>query len=70
MDKKSTIIAYAIKNGLPREKLQKCSGLTPRTFERRMANPDTFTIGELRQLDRLAHFPDAELIKLIRERNV
>ena len=37
-----------------------------RTFSRRMENPDSLTIGELRRIDRTAHIEDGELIKLIR----
>jgi len=37
-----------------------------RTFARRMEDPDTLTLGELRRIDRTAHISDDQLIKLIR----
>lgn len=68
MDKKSMILGTAKKNGLIQDKLQRLSGISKRTFDRRMANPDSITIAELRRLDQLARFEDKDLIKLIRER--
>ena len=41
-------------------------GFDSATFDRRMAKPDTITIGELRRMDALAHFEDKQLIELIR----
>lgn len=52
--------------GLTRAKLQKMSGIPPATFARRMANPDSITIAELRRLDQLAKFRDDQLIELVR----
>ena len=40
-----------------------------RTFARRIRNPDTITVGELRRIDRTAHIDDRELIALIRGGN-
>ncbi len=64
--KKDIILGHAQSKGIDRRKLQKLSGLSPSTFDRRMKRPDTITIGELRRLDGLAHFPDQVLIDLVR----
>ena len=40
--------------------------ITPATFARRIRDPDSITLGELRRIDRTAHIEDRELIKLIR----
>lgn len=66
MDKKSVIYGAAQLKGLTRERLQKMSGIPPATFARRMANPDSITIAELRRLDQLAKFRDDQLIELVR----
>lgn len=68
MDKKSVIYGAAQLKGLTRERLQKMSGIPPATFARRMANPDSITIAELRRLDQLAHFEDKVLLALVKER--
>ena len=68
MDKKSVMNGAAQLKGLTREKLQKMSGIPPATFARRMANPDSITIAELRRLDQLAHFEDKVLLALVKER--
>lgn len=67
MDKKKAIMGTAETNGLDRVALQECSGIAPRTFDRRMADPDKITIGELRGLTEAGGLPDDLLIKLIRE---
>lgn len=66
MDKKSVIYGAALLNGLTRDRLQKMSGMPPATFSRRMKDPDSITIGELRRLDQLAKFRDDQLLELIR----
>lgn len=66
MDKKSVIYGAALLNGLSRDRLQKMSGMPPATFSRRMKDPDSITIGELRRLDQLARFRDEQLLELIR----
>lgn len=68
MDKKATIIGRAMQEGLSKIKFQKMSGMSPATFDRRMASPDTITIGELRRMDELAHFPDEVILQLIRNK--
>lgn len=68
MDKKSVIYGAALLNGLTRDRLQKMSGMPPATFSRRMKDPDSITIGELRRLDQLAKFRDDQLIELVREK--
>lgn len=40
--------------------------MSPATFSRRMKDPDSITIGELRRLDQLARFRDEQLLELIR----
>lgn len=60
------IYGAALLNGLTRDRLQKMSGMPPATFSRRMKNPDSITIGELRRLDQLAKFRDDQLIELVR----
>ena len=67
MDKKAAILGHALAQGLTKIKLQKLSGMSPATFDRRMANPDDITIGELRQIDGLIHFEDEVLVDLIRK---
>lgn len=69
MNKKDFILGKAKSNGLSREKLQRLSGIAPATFSRRMASPDSITIGELRRLDQLANFTDQDIIKLVRSSN-
>ena len=66
MDKKKVILGKALEQGLTKLKIQKLTGLPSATFDRRMAKPDTITIGELRRMDALAHFEDKQLIELIR----
>ena len=66
MDKKKVILGQALRQGLTKLKFQKLTGLPSATFDRRMARPDTITIGELRRMDQLAHFGDELLLELIR----
>ncbi len=68
MDKKAVILGAALLKGLTRDRLQKMSGMPPATFTRRMANPDSLTIGELRRLDDLAGFRDDQLLDLVRKK--
>lgn len=68
MDKKAAILGRALEQGLSKIKFQRQTGISPATFDRRMKNPDTITIGELRRMDQLAHFNDAQLLKLVREK--
>ena len=65
-DKKSMILGRALEQGLTKLKFQKLTGMSPATFDRRMKNPDTITIGELRQMDAVAHFKEEMLLDLIR----
>lgn len=37
-----------------------------RTFYRRIRDPDSLTVGELRRIDRTAHIEDNDLLNLIR----
>ena len=69
MNKKDVILGKAKTNGLPRNKLQKLSGIPSATFTRRMKNPDDITLAELRRLDQLARFDDTQLIGLIRNKH-
>lgn len=68
MNKKNLILGAALRNGLTRTRLQKLTGMSPATFSRRMADPDTITIGELRRIDQLARFEDADLLKIVRSK--
>ena len=62
------LIGYAKVAGLSRDAFQRCSGITKRTFERRMANPDNITLGEFRDMLRAIRImPDEAVIKFIRE---
>lgn len=62
------LIGYAKVAGLSRDAFRRCSGITKRTFERRMANPDDITLGELRSmLKAIRIMPDEAVIKFIRE---
>lgn len=68
--KPNILVHYAGINGLSREAFQRCSGLTPATFNRRMANTDTITIGELRGMlkaIRRENMPDKAVLDLIWE---
>lgn len=40
--------------------------IAPATFTRRMQNPDSITVAELRRIDRTAHIRDEDLIRFIR----
>ena len=66
-DKKSMILGRALEQGLPKPKFQLLTGMSPATFDRRMRNPDTITIGELRQMDGVVHFETEMLLDLIRK---
>lgn len=68
MDKKAAILGRALEQGLPKIKFQKQTGISPATFDRRMRDPDTITLGELRRMDQLAHFDDKVLLALVKER--
>lgn len=68
MDKKAAILGRALEQGLPKIKFQKQTGISPATFDRRMRDPDTITLGELRRMDQLAHFEDKVLLALVKER--
>ena len=68
MDKAKTIIGCGLENGKNRGKIQRPSGIPERTFERRMADPDSITIAELRRLDQLAKFRDDQLLDLVRKK--
>ncbi len=67
-DRKDKILGTALANGLPRVRFRKVIGLSPATFDRRMADIDTITIGELRSMDEAANFPDDVLLYLIRKK--
>lgn len=68
MDKKNTILGAALQHGLNRTRLQKLTGMSPATFSRRLADPDSLTIRELRRIDQLARFDDSELLRLVRSK--
>lgn len=68
MDKKAAILGRALEQGLSKIKFQKQTGISPATFDRRMRDPDTITLGELRRMDQLAHFEDKVLLALVKER--
>ena len=68
MDKKAAILGRALEQGLSKIKFQRQTGISPATFDRRMRDPDTITIGELRRMDQLAHFNDAQLLDLVRKK--
>ena len=67
MDKKSVIYGAALLNGLTRDRLQKMSGMPPATFSRRMKDPDSITIGELRQIAVVTCMSDETIIKMVKE---
>jgi len=61
------LIGYAKVAGLSRDAFQRCSGIPKRTFERRMANPDDITLGELRSmLKAIRIMPDEKVIEFIK----
>lgn len=68
MDKKAAILGRALEQGLSKIKFQRQTGISPATFDRRMRDPDTITLGELRRMDQLAHFEDKVLLALVKER--
>lgn len=68
MDKKSAILACGLAIGVDRAAIQRRSGIAPRTFDRRMANPNTITLDEFRHIVGAAGIPDETIIKLVKER--
>ena len=61
------LIGYAKVAGLSRDAFQRRSGIPKRTFERRMANQDDITIGELRSmLKAIRIMPNEKVIEFIK----
>lgn len=67
MDKAKAIIGCGLAIGKDRRKIQKTSGIPSRTFDRRIADPDKLTLGELRQIAIATCMSDETIIKMVRE---
>lgn len=67
MDKKSVIYGVALSNGLSRDGLQRISGMPPATFTRRMADPDSLTLGEFRQIVKETGMKDETILMMVKE---
>lgn len=67
MDKKKTILGCGLAIGKDRRKLQRSSGIPERTFERRLADPDKFTLEELRLIAIASNMPDEIIVKMVKE---
>lgn len=66
MDKKKFILGRALMVGLDKKKFMKHCGIPPATFDRRMRNPDTITLGKFRMMVNVADMTDDQIIKLVR----
>ena len=67
MDKKAAILGRALEQGLPKIKFQKQTGISPATFDRRMADPDKLTLGEFRQIVVATCMPDETALRMVKE---
>ncbi len=67
MDKAKTIISCGLAIGKDRRKIQRTSGIPSRTFDRRIADPDKLTLGELRQIAVATCMSDETIIKMVKE---
>ena len=67
MDKAKVIIGCGLAIGKDRGKIQRTSGIPSRTFDRRIADPDKLTLGELRQIAIATCMPDETIIKMVKE---
>ena len=52
--------------GLSRDGFRRAIGLKPATFERRMANMETITLGEFRDILRQIEMDDRDLVEFVR----
>ncbi len=68
MNKKDTIEGHITIAGLTTKRFTALLGWSASTYKRRMADPDTITIGELRRADNLVHFPDKVILDLVRSK--
>ena len=69
MDKKKAILGCGLAIGKDRRRLQRSSGIPERTFDRRLADTDKFTLGEFRQIVFASNMPDELVLKMIREKH-
>lgn len=60
------ILGSALLVGLDKKKFMKHCGIPSATFDRRMAHPDTITLGELRIMASVAGLKDDQIIQLVR----
>ena len=58
------IKARANLEGIKMKDVSARSGIPQRTILKRMKEPDTMTVFELRQLDRIVHFTNEEILRL------
>ena len=58
--------AAAMRRGYSLQRLAKVTGIKPRTLYRRIAEPYTMTVDELRRMNAVLHFEDGELIEFVR----
>ncbi len=59
------VVTRMMRDGITQKEIAWRIGLTPVTFSRRLARPDTFTIGELRKLQNALGFTDAETMRCV-----
>lgn len=67
MDKKKAILGCGLAIGKDRRRLQRSTGIPERTFDRRLADPDKFTLEEFRQIAIATCMPDETIIKMVKE---
>lgn len=60
------IKAAAMRRGYSLQRLAKVTGIKPRTLYRRVAEPYTMTVDEIRTMDAVLHLEDAEVLEFVR----
>ena len=64
---KKMFMLYMINNDIPSFKeLARMSGIRERNLLKKIANPSMFRLYELRAVDEVLHFSDADFVKLAR----
>lgn len=62
----NVIKAAAMRRGYSLQRLAKVTGIKPRTLYRRIAEPHTMTVDEIRTMDAVLHLEDAEVLEFVR----
>ena len=55
-----------MRRGYSLQRLAKVTGIKPRTLYRRIAEPHTMTVDEIRTMDAVLHLEDAEVLEFVR----